>query len=141
MKKKLAIIGTNGLPCRYGGWDNLMLNLLKELGGSLEIEVYTSKSNSIPGIIKFMGAQIKIVPLRANGWQSVFYDGLSLLRSLPKNNYILVLGTSGAIFFPLKKFFTAKIILNPDGAEWKRGKWNLFIQKYLKFSERLSVFF
>ena len=139
MKSKLAIVGTNGLPCRYGGWDNLMLNLLNELGESFEIEVYTSKSNAIPGVIKFMGAQIKIISLRANGWQSVFYDGVSLLKSLPKNKYILVLGTSGAFFFPLKKLFNAKIILNPDGAEWKRGKWNFVIQKYLKLSERISI--
>lgn len=139
MKSRLAIVGTNGLPCRYGGWDNLMLNLLQDLGETFEIEVYTSKFNAIPGVTTYMGAEIKIIPLRANGWQSVLYDGLSLLKALPKNKFVLVLGTSGAIFFPLKKLFSSKIILNPDGAEWKRRKWNFIIQKYLKISEGISL--
>lgn len=33
----------------------------------------------------------------------------------------------------------ASIYLNPDGHEWKRAKWNRFIRKYWKLSEKLMV--
>lgn len=32
-----------------------------------------------------------------------------------------------------------KIFVNPDGHEWKRGKWNCFIRKYWKISEKMMV--
>ena len=32
-----------------------------------------------------------------------------------------------------------KVFLNPDGHEWKRGKWPLPVKKYWKYSERLMV--
>ena len=32
-----------------------------------------------------------------------------------------------------------KVLLNPDGHEWKRGKWSPMIRKYWKLSERLMV--
>lgn len=32
-----------------------------------------------------------------------------------------------------------KVLLNPDGHEWKRGKWSPLVRKYWKLSERLMV--
>lgn len=32
-----------------------------------------------------------------------------------------------------------KVYLNPDGHEWKRAKWNRFIRKYWKYSEKKMV--
>jgi glycosyltransferase involved in cell wall biosynthesis len=54
---------------------------------------------------------------------------------------LLVLGTSGCIFLPIIKLINKNIILNPDGAEWKRGKWNFFIKQFLKLSEFLGIIF
>ena len=37
------------------------------------------------------------------------------------------------------ELFKKKIILNPDGQEWKREKWSKPIQWFLKISERIGV--
>lgn len=139
MKQKLAIIGTNGLPGRYGGWDQLLNHLTSSLSDKYEIVVYTSSYNAVKGLKEYNGAKIKIIPLKANGIQSVLYDGVSMFDACLKYDILLVLGTSGCIFLPLIKLFNKKIILNPDGAEWKRGKWNKYIKSFLKLSERLGV--
>ena len=139
--KKLAIIGTNGLPGRYGGWDQLLNHLTISLSEKYEIVVYTSSHNAIKGLKKYNGANLRVIPLKANGAQSVLYDGVSLLDASFKYDILLVLGTSGCIFLPIIKLFSKKIILNPDGAEWKRGKWNFLIKSFLKFSEKLGVKF
>jgi glycosyltransferase involved in cell wall biosynthesis len=139
MKKKIAIVGTNGLPGRYGGWDQLLNHLTESLSQKYEIVVYTSSYNAVKGLKEFNGAKIKIIPLKANGIQSVLYDGISMLDACFKYDVILVLGTSGCIFLPIIKLFNKKIILNPDGAEWKRGKWNKYIKSFLKLSESLGV--
>ncbi|MFA9186495.1 DUF1972 domain-containing protein [Flavobacterium magnesitis] len=139
MKKKIAVIGTNGLPGRYGGWDQLLNHLSLMLSDKYEIIVYTSSYNAVKGLKVYNGAKIKIIPLKANGAQSVLYDGISMLDACFKYDVLLVLGTSGCIFLPLIKLFNKKIVLNPDGAEWKRGKWNKYIKSFLKLSEKLGV--
>ncbi len=137
--KKIAIIGTNGLPGRYGGWDQLLNHLTLSLRNDYDITVYTSSYNAVKGLKEFNGAKLKIIYLKANGIQSILYDGLSMLDACSKYDVLLVLGTSGCIFLPFIKPFSKKIILNPDGAEWKRGKWNRLVKSFLKLSEYLGV--
>lgn len=139
-KKKIAIIGTNGLPGRYGGWDQLLNHLTSNLKEAYSISVYTSSYDAVDGIREFNGAILPIIPLRANGPQSVPYDIISMIHAVIfKHDILLVLGTSGCIFFPILKAFNVKVILNPDGAEWRRGKWNHFIKKFLAFSEYIGI--
>jgi len=139
MKKKIGIIGTNGLPGRYGGWDQLLNHLTENLSDKFQVYVYTSSYNAVKGLKEYNGAYLKIIPLKANGYQSVFYDGVSMLHSALKHDILLILGTSGCIFLPFIRLFNKKIILNPDGAEWKRKKWNKYIKWFLKTSERFGV--
>lgn len=139
--KKVAIVGTNGLPGRYGGWDQLLNHLVAGNSNDFTFYVYTSTKNRSSKPPKYNGANLIYVSLNANGFQSVIYDGITLIHAAFKFDTILVLGVSGAIFFPFLKIFKKKIILNPDGAEWKRGKWNKFIKTFLKFSEFIGLKF
>ena len=43
MKKKVALIGTNGIPAKYGGFETLTEFLAKHLNNEFEISVYCSK--------------------------------------------------------------------------------------------------
>ena len=139
MKIKVAIIGTNGLPGRYGGWDQLLNHLTLILKNKFSFVVYTSSYNAVKGLKEFNGARLKIVPLKANGMQSIFYDGMSLIHAAICYDVLLVLGTSGCIFLPFIKLFKKKIILNPDGQEWKRGKWSKPVKWFLVISERFGI--
>jgi glycosyltransferase involved in cell wall biosynthesis len=138
-RRKLAIIGTNGLPGRYGGWDQLLNHMTALLSSKYDIVVYTSKYNAVPGLKRYNNAKLIVLPLKANGVQSIFYDGISLIHASFKYDVLLVLGTSGGIFIPFVRLINSNILLNPDGAEWKRGKWNAIIKKYLKISEIFGV--
>ena len=126
--KKIAIIGTNGLPGRYGGWDQLLEHLTLSLNSDYEVIVYTSSYNAVKDLKEYNGAKLKIIPLKANGIQSILYDGLSMFHAAWYYDSLLILGTSGCIFLPIIRLFRKNIILNPDGAEWKRGKWNPFVK-------------
>ncbi|WP_071461756.1 DUF1972 domain-containing protein [Polynucleobacter asymbioticus] len=142
MKISVSIIGSNGLPGRYGGWDQLMNHLTKNLKNTISFTVYTSSHNAVRGLTHFNDAKIRVVNLRANGIQSIPYDGFSIIESVFKRqDVLLILGVSGCIFLPFARIFSKKIILNIDGAEWKRGKWNWFIKSFLKISEAIGVLF
>ena len=41
-KKKVAIVGTNGIPAKYGGFETLAENLVSELSNEFNFIVYCS---------------------------------------------------------------------------------------------------
>jgi glycosyltransferase involved in cell wall biosynthesis len=142
MKKKVVgIIGTNGLPGKYGGWDQLVNHLTINLKRQFDFIVYTSKYNAEPGLKTYNDAKLKIIYLKANGIQSIFYDMLSLIHACFKCDTLFICGTSGCIFLPLIKLSGKKIILNPDGLEWKRKKWIKPVKWFLKISESIGIRF
>jgi glycosyltransferase involved in cell wall biosynthesis len=139
--KKISIIGTNGLPGNYGGWDQLVYHLTLLLNDQFDFIVYSSSHNKENIYKKFNGAKIRTLKFKANGIQSIPYDFFSMLDSIFKSKIYFICGTSGAFAIPLFRLLGKKIILNPDGKEWERGKWSFFIRKYLKFSELIGVKF
>ncbi len=140
-KIKVGIIGTNGLPAKYGGFETLAHYLTLYLKDDFDFVVYCSKTPQKERLSSFNGAKLKYLPLKANGWQSVIYDSLSIIHAWFKVDVLLVLGNSGAIVFPLNKISGKKLVLNIGGIDWMRDKWNYFTKKYIYFSERLSVKF
>lgn len=144
-KKRVAIIGTTGLPARYGGFETLAHHLVDQLGSNYEMTVYCSSkyfANRGKRLSVYNGAKLVYLPLNANGYQSIPYDIFSLLHALRKNDVLLLLGVSGAILLPFLKLFSNKpILVNIDGQEWKRPKWNWLAKKILGYSERLAVRF
>ena len=142
--KKIAIIGTVGVPGRYGGFETLAHHLVLNLNKEFKLSVYNSKltygKEERP---KFWnGARIFYLPFNANGWQSIIYDIISIIHAVFYADVLVVLGVSGGLIFPFVRLFTnKKIIVNIDGLEWRRNKWNKWVKKFLRFSEKLAVRF
>jgi glycosyltransferase involved in cell wall biosynthesis len=142
INKKLAILGIVGVPANYGGFETLVDNLLDLLPNYFDVTVFCESKSYPEKLDSYKGAKLVYINKRANGAQSIIYDSLSLLKSYKDQDYILLLGVSGAIMIPLLRPFTkAKIVTHIDGLEWKRDKWGWFAKKFLKFSERLAVIF
>lgn len=137
-RTKVGIIGTNGLPGKYGGWDQLVIHLTDNLRQKFDFLVYTSFT-SIEGKAEYKGTQLVKVPFKANGFQSIPYDIYSIIHALFVCDVLFICGTSGCVFLPLAKLFRKKIVLNPDGQEWKRGKWSKPVRWFLRISEYLGV--
>lgn len=136
--KKVGIVGTHGLPANYSGWETLVKHLI-DRRKNIDYLIATPSFRKSQQNSKHRGLSVYI-PLRASGWQSIFYDLLSIIVLLKKCDKILILGVSGCIFLPLIKFFTNKeIIVNTDGIEYKRKKWGFIASKFLKISERVAV--
>lgn len=138
--KKISIIGTNGLPANYGGWETLVDHLTRHLNQEFDITVYCSTDSYEEQLDAVNGVKLEYINLKANGWQSIPYDIVSIFRSIKQDDLLLILGVSGCIALPLLRLFGKKaIVVNIDGLEWKRAKWNWFIKKFLKLSEAVAV--
>lgn len=137
--KKIAIVGTVGLPAKYGGFETLVENLTYYLAEDYDMTVYCSSKAYDNKLETYNNAKLEYIDLDANGVSSILYDIISLSKA-KDFDVILILGISGCTFLPILKMFSkAKIVVNIDGLEWKREKWGKFAKSFLKFSEKMAV--
>ncbi|MCH2230189.1 MAG: DUF1972 domain-containing protein [Crocinitomicaceae bacterium] len=142
--KKLAIIGSVGIPSKYGGFETLTEQLVNNLEDDYSIRVYCSKNHysKEERVKSYKHAKLTYIPLPGNGIWSIPYDILSILHALFFCDTLLILGVSSGPIFPFLRLLTRKrIIVNIDGLEWKRDKWGKIARLYLKFSEYMAVKF
>lgn len=143
---KIALIGTVGVPGRYGGFETLAENLVRYHNGTRQdaaLTVWCSGTDISDHSLRFENAELRYVGLRANGVQSILYDVICLLQAIRSgHDRILLLGTSGALTLPLIRLISrARIITNIDGIEWKREKWRPLARLFLRLSEWAAVRF
>jgi glycosyltransferase involved in cell wall biosynthesis len=141
-KKKVAIIGSVGLPANYGGFETLVNYLTLTKSSDFDFTVYCQKTSQKHQLEQFNGSQLRYLPFKANGAQSIIYDIVSIIVSWFKYDTLLILGTPGCIILPfLKSFKKTRTIVNFGGLEWKRNKWGLLVHWYLKLSEKIAINF
>lgn len=139
--KKIAIIGTVGVPASYGGFETLVENIIGDnASDSIEYTVFCSCKSYAEQKLEYKGAKLKYINLKANGAQSTLYDILSMIKTTNKYDVALVLGVSGCIFLPIfRLWFRNKLIVNIDGLEHRRDKWGKFAKWFLRKSEAMAV--
>ncbi|QBR38827.1 glycosyltransferase (plasmid) [Leisingera sp. NJS201] len=142
---KAAILGTVGVPGRYGGFETLAENLVRysmaQHRKEADLTVYCS-ARAYPGRpARFLNARLRYSRLNANGIQSILYDAMTALDAVRRgHNVLLLLGVSGACVLPLIRLVSrARIITNVDGIEWQRAKWQGPARRFLRWSEGLAV--
>lgn len=146
MKKRVALIGTNGIPAKYGGFETLTEYLAKYLNEEFEVTVYCAKTPRKKRLKRYLNSKLIYLPFKANGWQSMIYDAISIIHALFYSDVLVVLGFSGVFAFPFKFFFKKKkIIFNIGGVEWQkvRGKktFAAIEIKAKKWFEKVCIFY
>lgn len=137
-KLKLAIIGTNGVPNQYGGFETLVEYLAQYLSNRFDITIYCSRTQNTR-VTDYKGCKLKYLPLSANGAQGILFDVLSLILTARKFDRILVLGCSAILTMRILKRYGSKFILNIGGIDWRRSKWGP-IQKWLiRTAEKTAI--
>jgi glycosyltransferase involved in cell wall biosynthesis len=140
---KIGIIGTRGIPNRYGGYEQFaefVAPALVERGH--EVTVYNSslhpyKEKSWRGVSIIS----KFDPEEKIGTAGQFIYDLNCITDARKRNFdiILQLGyTSSSIWsflFPKKSI----LITNMDGLEWKRSKYSKKVQFFLQHAEKWAA--
>ena len=157
MKKSVYIIGSKGIPAKYGGFETFVEKLTEyQQDRSIQYYVACMRENSAKsgitddqfehnGAICFNIDVPNIGPARA-----IAYDIAAVNKAIEiakKNKdeapifYILACRI-GPFISGLKKKIRSiggRLLVNPDGHEWLRAKWSLPVRKYWKFSEQLMI--
>lgn len=140
-KRIVAIVGSNGLPAMYGGYETLVDNLTKQLSSDFDFNVYCSKIHR-KKFKEYNGANLIHLPFRANGWQSLIYDVFSLIHATFTSDIILYLGPGAGFFNPFVKLFRKRLIVNHGGLnEWERPKYSYLAKLFSKIGHHSSSIF
>jgi len=139
--KRVAIIGTAGVPARYGGFETLAENIISYLSKEYKLTIFCSGKIYKEKPREYKGAELKFINLNSNGIESIPYDIFSIIYSLGFADTLLILGVSGCIILPFVKLLSRQkeIVINIDGLEWSRPKWNKLARWFLRLSEKIAV--
>jgi glycosyltransferase involved in cell wall biosynthesis len=139
-KKRVYIVGTHGVPARYGGFETLAEMLCRNLGQDFDITVYCNARLYPEKAPEFFNAMLIYVPVDASGFSGIVYDLITYIHALAKSDVILYLSPVGSGFMtPLKIFTRKKVIVNHGGLnEWEREKLNFLKKRWAKFNHRVA---
>lgn len=148
--RDVFIIGSKGIPARYGGFETFVENLTKGQQ-SQEIRYHVACMEETEREFEYNGAHcFSIKPLPIGPARAVCYDLAAFHRCLQQicrdrcqDPVVYVLACrigpfTGYLKRKLKKL-GGTLYVNPDGHEFMRAKWNRAIRAYWRFSERLMV--
>ncbi len=142
-KKRLHIIGTHGVPARYGGFETLADYLCQKLNKKYDITVYCSSKKYDVKPDSYHGVKLEYINLSASGFSGIIYDSLTFVKSLFSSDVILYLSPVGSGFItPLSYFSKTKVIVNHGGLnEWEREKLSWLQKKWAKFNHQIAAKF
>lgn len=146
------IIGSRGLPAKYGGFETFVEELVKHRQSDDLIYHVACLSDEETGRhTKYMEADCftvnppKLGPARviAYDMQAINY-ALKLIkqRKIEKPIFYILGNTIGAFIAPFARKIhklSGQLFVNPDGLEWKRSKWSKPVQAYLKYAEKVMT--
>lgn len=137
----VALIGSRGIPGRYGGYETLMEELAPRLlARGFRVTVYC-RSHSTPRALKsWRGVDLVVLPtIRGKYLDTPVHTFLSCLHATAAGyDAALVVNSANALFVPLLRVAGTPVALNVDGIEKRRAKWGAFGRAVYAFSERLA---
>jgi glycosyltransferase involved in cell wall biosynthesis len=141
---KIAILGTRGIPAAYGGFETLAEELSARLvARGHEVTVYARPGGVPARVTRHRGARVVHVPtIHRKYLETVVHGFLSALHASAEGyDAVLVCNAVNALACRLPRLLGSgtRVVLNVDGLERRRRKWNLLGSAAYALSERLSA--
>jgi glycosyltransferase involved in cell wall biosynthesis len=138
---RIAIIGSRGIPARYGGFETFAQELAPRLvARGHEVTVYgRTPEPSEPRISEYRGVRVlQTHALRRRSVEQLSHEFTSILDSGRRRfELYYFLGYRGAPFYLPVQAAGKPIVVHTDGLEWRRRKWNRLGRAYLRVAEWL----
>lgn len=137
---KFAVIGSRGFPSTYGGFETFVRRLAPYLvAHGDEVTVYGRSGRRGRSMVD------GVETITTRGWDSNALSTLSYgaTASLHARNRpydaALVLNVANGYFLPTLARGGVRTVVNPDGLEWQRGKWNKFGKEVFRRGAQLTA--
>jgi glycosyltransferase involved in cell wall biosynthesis len=140
---KIAIVGTRGIPNRYGGFEQFAEKVSSTLiDRGHQVTVYCRKPFTSPDDVFDRRVQRVILPTvhlkHFDTWSSGLISTIHVAFS--HNDVVLLCNVANSPFAWIPRLFGKPVVLNVDGLDRRRGKWNALGRTVLHACEWLSTF-
>jgi len=136
----IAMVGSRGVPARYGGFETCV----EEVGRRLverghRVRVYCRGSAAATD--SYLGMDLVRLPaIRLKSLETLSHTGLSMAHlAAHRADVALVFNCANAPFLPLLRGSRIPFATHVDGLEWKRAKWGANGRRYYRRAEALAV--
>lgn len=136
---KIALLGTRGIPATYGGFETFAEELSRRLvERGHTVTVYCRARHDHP---RYLGVDLQYLPtIRHKYFDTIVHTFLSTLHLLiHRRDAALYCNAANAIFTWMPRVTGIPVLLNVDGLERKRKKWNAIARAWYHTSEWLST--
>jgi glycosyltransferase involved in cell wall biosynthesis len=139
---KIAIIGTRGIPANYGGFETFAEECSAGLAArGHDVTVYCRSHYVDRSLKSHRGVRLVVLPTL--GWKytdTVVHTLLSMIHALFRRyDVILLCNAANSVFAWMPRMRGIPVVVNVDGIERLRRKWNWFGRMYYHLCEFLST--
>jgi len=142
-KMKIAIVGTRGIPNRYGGFERFAEQISSRFADRGQaITVYCRRAFTQPDDVYDRRVRRVIVPSlhqkHLDTWVSTFFAAVHVAFS--DIDVVLLCNVANSPFAYIPRMFGKSVVLNVDGLDRKREKWKGLGAQVLHLCEWMSSF-
>jgi len=143
----IALLGTRGIPAAYGGFETFAEELSVRLAARGHRVCVYCRPHLIgalpPGAAEYRGVRLVLLPsIRHKYLETVSHTFISVLHLLFRQSRVdvaLVCNAANSAFTWLPRLARTPTVLNVDGLERLRRKWNALGRAYYRLSEWLAT--
>ncbi|WP_299038912.1 DUF1972 domain-containing protein [uncultured Pseudokineococcus sp.] len=141
---RVALVGTRGVPARYGGFETCV----EEVGARLasrghEVTAYCRRGVADDGPLLPEHRGMRLVHLPAvhrRALETLSHSAASVAHLLPRGtDAAVVFNSANAPLLPVLRARGIPVATHVDGLEWKRAKWGGAGRRYYRSAESMAV--
>lgn len=133
------MIGTRGVPARYGGFETAVEEIGSRLVGmGHEVVVYCRGDDRSQ---EYLGMRrVRLPAVRRKVLETLSHTAFSVSHLLAhRTDVAIVFNAANAPLLPFVRMARIPVAVHVDGLEWRRAKWGATGRRYYLVNERLAV--
>lgn len=141
---RIAMIGTRGVPARYGGFETCVEEVGRRLAGAgHQVRVFCRPTGEASADVAptYLGMQLVHLPVvRKRALETLMHTALSVVHpSLKEVHCAILFNAANAPLLPVLRLRGIPVATHVDGLEWRRAKWGPTGRRYYRAAEALAV--
>jgi glycosyltransferase involved in cell wall biosynthesis len=141
---RIAMVGTRGLPARYGGFETCVEEVgarLSAAGHDIVVYCRVADADSLEAPTMYRGMSLVHLPaVRRRSLETLSHTALSVAHITGRpTDVVLLFNAANAPLLPVLRARRIPVATHVDGLEWQRAKWAGCGRRYYRVAESLAV--
>ena len=141
---RIALVGTRGVPARYGGFETCVEEVGRRLADKGHtVVVYCRRTDADDGPVpdRYLGMDLVHLPAaRKRAVETLSHTAASVAHLVAHPvDAVVLFNAANAPLLPVLRARRLPVATHVDGLEWRRAKWGPTGQRYYRGAESLAV--